>query len=160
LINGIDSRCWPGGAPDPVPVLWLKPEDLTAIADGDGVLRWKDSSVYENHAIQPDPEFRPVKGNDGTWDYAGFEQHLELSLAREIRVSNAWGIFMVVYLGDPDDAVFQFAAINPIALTVRPTRWDYQHGVTINFFPIGGNPSLLMLMGLRRMASYAKTSLI
>jgi len=94
-VNGIPVECWDGVAPDPVPVLWLKPESLDGLGVDELIPKWPDSSVYENHARQADPEFRPTKSDLFGFSSARSDPLQSLSLLRPIQLRYYWTLFFV-----------------------------------------------------------------
>jgi len=123
LVNGIPVECWDGVAPDPVPVLWLKPESLDQLEEGGQIERWPDSSVYENHARQPDPELRPFKSTIFGPSGAVSGQFNTLELLRPVRLRYHWTLFFVWGNGGSVFNPFLRSDLFQGLLRWQPTQW-------------------------------------
>jgi hypothetical protein len=59
LVGGVDVRCYLQKGlpvPDPVPFLWLRPDELTGLNAGDVVSKWADASgfAHDGYNVTPD----------------------------------------------------------------------------------------------------------
>jgi len=156
LVNGIPEECWQGSPPDPVPVLWLKPESLEGLADFDQVPKWLDSSVYGNNAVQIDPDLRPVKQSGDLFPYAEFTFPQVLDFLRVVRLKTRWTVFaLYTNLFWSGSGVVNTTVLSG-AIRVTPTQWRHPpSGATfVRNWP--GPGALPGLMGLRRSVSSFK----
>lgn len=152
-LDGFPAACWVRAGqmpPDPLPVNWFTPDGLGGYVDGDPIPLWGDISGLANNLQQTEGDPPPVKGNDGTWDYAEFTQHSRLDLKRSVELCDAFQLFMVVNLAGSPFATFLRADFQYPSLTVEPTRWIYNTPLNSAIFPIGGGASGLTVIALDR----------
>jgi len=160
-LDGFPAACWTAAGqmpPDPLPVNWFEPNGLDAYGDTDPITSWAGLSGLGELFQQPDTSIAPVKGNDGTYNYAEFTQHSVLNLKKNVELCDAFQLFIVANITPEFAVTFLSCGLTYPGLSIQPTRWVYGSGLSAAIFFIPGGATGLALICLGRKGNQMQAS--